>query len=434
MLAAGAAVTVLAASACQAAPEPGEQGPEPFPTEPVQLTFWWWGNEQRTKTTQEAIELFEAKYPFIDIIGQPQDFGSYFTNLANRFAAGNAPDIITMGGAYPLSYAQSGNLLNLSEAVDLDTSVFPESILVSATYKGNVYGVPTGANSIALMANPEIFKQAGVELPDDDSWTWEEFVALANEISAKTPDGIYGVEMRIFDLIGAYAGQRTPLYDSDGTITVSEAVLTDMWEMELDLIEGGGMPPADLTFELMTVAPQQTLFGQGRAAMFFGYTNQLGTYATAAGNEPGGADEDFTLLRIPGETQYNQPGMTLLPWQYYTINVDTPYPRQAALFVDFLVNSTEAGEVIITDRGLPSSPAVRAHITPLLRPYDQVAARFISTNNDNYGPSFIPPTWATDESTITQRIDSQVLAGDLTPAQAAAEWIKQMQESKRANS
>jgi multiple sugar transport system substrate-binding protein len=434
MLAAGAAMTVLAAAACQSAPEAGEQGPGPLPTDPVQLTFWWWGSEQRAKTTQEVIELFEAKYPFIDIIGQPQDFGNYFTNLATRFAAGDAPDIITMGGAYPLSYAESGNLLNLSEATDLDTSVFPESILVSATYEGNVYGVPTGANSIALMANPEIFEQAGVELPDDDTWTWEEFVDLANEISANTPDGIYGVEMRIFDIIGAYAGQRTPLYDSAGNITVSEEVLTDMWEMELDLLEGGGMPPADLTFELMTVSPEQTLFGQGRAAMFFGYTNQLGTYATAAGNEPGGADEDFILLRIPGETQYDQPGMTLLPSQYYTINADTPYPRQAAAFVDFLVNSTEAGELILSDRGLPSSPAVRAHITPLLGPYEQVVAEFISANNDNYGPSFVPPAWATDVNTITQTIDSQVLSGQLTPAQAAAEWIKQMEDSKRANS
>lgn len=434
LLAAGAATAVLAAAACQSAPEAGEQGAGPMPTDPVQLTFWWWGSEARAQTTQKVIELFEEKYPYIDIEGQPQDFANYFTNLATRFASGDAPDIITMGGAYVLGHAADGNLLNLSEATDLNTSVFPESILMASTFEGNIYGVPTGANSIALMANPELFEEAGVDLPDDDSWTWEEFVDIANEISANTPDGVYGAEMRIYDLIGAYAGQQTPLYDAEGNITVTEATLTSMWEMERDLLEGGGMPPADLTFELMTVSPEQTLFGQGRAAMFFGYTNQLGTYATAAGNEAGGADDDFVLLRIPGETQYRQPGMSLLPSQYYTINVDTAAPRQAALFVDFLVNSTEAGELILSDRGLPSSPAVRAHITPLLGPYEQVVAQFISANNDNYGPSFVPPAWATDVNAITQRIDSQVLARDLTPAEGAAEWIKQMEQSKQANS
>lgn len=430
LLAAGAATAVLAAAACQSAPEAGEQGAGPMPTDPVQLTFWWWGSEARAQTTQKVIELFEEKYPYIDIEGQPQDFANYFTNLATRFASGDAPDIITMGGAYVLGHAADGNLLNLSEATDLNTSVFPESILMASTFEGNIYGVPTGANSIALMANPELFEEAGVDLPDDDSWTWEEFVDIANEISANTPDGVYGAEMRIYDLIGAYAGQQTPLYDAEGNITVTEATLTSMWEMERDLLEGGGMPPADLTFELMTVSPEQTLFGQGRAAMFFGYTNQLGTYATAAGNEAGGADDDFVLLRIPGETQYRQPGMSLLPSQYYTINVDTAAPRQAALFVDFLVNSTEAGELILSDRGLPSSPAVREHITPLLGPYEQVVAEFISENNDNYGPSFVPPAWATQVNTITQTLDSQVLSGELTPAQAAEQWIEQMQASK----
>jgi multiple sugar transport system substrate-binding protein len=425
---------MLAAAACQGAPDPGEQGPGPMPTDPVELTFWWWGSEARAETTQKVIDLFEEEYPYIDIVGEPQDFANYFTNLATRFAAGDAPDIITMGGAFVLGHATDGNLLNLSEASDLDSSVFPESILQASTYEGDVYGVPTGANSIAVMANPVLFEEAGVDLPDDSSWTWEDFVDIANEISANSPEGVYGAELRSYDFIGAYAGQQTPLYDSEGNITVSEDTLASMWEMESELVDGGGMPPADLTFELMTVAPEQTLFGQGRAAMFFGYTNQLGTYATAAGNDAGGAEEDFVLLRIPGETQYANPGMSLLPSQYYTINVNTEAARQAALFVNFLVNSTEAGELILSDRGLPSSPAVRAHITPLLGPYEQVVADFISSNNDSFGPSFVPPAWATQVNTITQTIDSQVLAGELSPADGAAEWIAQMEASKEANS
>ena len=101
------------------------------------------------------------------------------------------------------------------------------------------------------------------------------------------------------------------------------------------------------------------------SAMFFGYTNQLGTYAEAAGN-PAGGDEDFLLLRLPGETQFSSPGTTLLPSQYYTINQATEYPRQAATFVNFLVNATAAGEIILTDRGVPSNPEVLEHITPML--------------------------------------------------------------------
>ncbi len=405
-----------------------------MPTDNVQLTFWWWGSQARAETTQKVIDLFEEQYPFIDIVGEPQDFANYFANLATKFAAGDAPDVITMGGSFVLGYAAEGNLLDLGTVTsELDSGVFPSSILTASTFEDKVYGVPTGANSVAVLANPQVFEAAGVELPDDDSWTWDDFVDIANEISANSPDGTYGAELRSYDFIGAYAGQRTPLYDAEGNLTVTADTLEDMWAMEQDLLEGGGMPPADLTQERMTVSPEQTLFGQGRAAMFFGYTNQLGTYATAAGNEAG-QDDDMVLLRLPGETEFSSPGMTLLPSQYYTVNVDTPHQRQAALFVNFLVNSTEAGELILADRGLPSSPAVRDHITPLLDPYGQTVAKFLSDNNDNFGPSFLPPSWATDVNAITQSIDSQVLFGQLSPADAAAEWIKQMQDSKEANS
>src|SRR5262249_43011039 len=159
------------------------------------------------------------------INGEPQDFGNYFTNLATRFGAGDAPDVITMGGAYILGYAADGNLLNLSEAADLDSSVFSDEILTSSTYEDTIYGVPTGANVVSVLVNPVLFEQAGVDPPDDDTWTWDDFVDIANEISEKSPDGVYGAEMRSFDFIGSYAGQQTPLYDTEGNLTVTKETL-----------------------------------------------------------------------------------------------------------------------------------------------------------------------------------------------------------------
>ncbi len=436
LLAAGAAA-VLAVGACTTGGDGGDaNGPGPLPTDPVELTFWWWGSPARAETTQKVIDLFEDEYPYIDIIGEPQDFANYFQSLSTRFAANDAPDIITMGGSFVLSYAEGGNLLDLRDpdlAAELDTTVFTESILKSSTFEGTVYGVPTGGNSLAVFANPALFEAAGVDLPDDASWTWEDFADIAAEISENSDEGIYGAELRSYDIIGAYAGQQTPLYDEEGNLTVTADTLEGLWQLESDMIESGALPPADLMQQVMTVEPAQTLFGQGRSAMFFGYTNQLGTYAEAAGN-PAGGEEDFVLLRIPGETQYGSPGTTLLPSQYYTINVDTAAKRQAALFVNFLVNSPEAGELILTDRGVPSSPEVLSHITPLLEGYGQAVAEFLNANLATFGPSFLPPAWATELNTITQNIDSEVIFGRMTPAEAATEWIERMEASKEANS
>ncbi len=427
MVAATAAAVMMLAAACGGGDDE-TPGAGPLPTDSVELTFWWWGSAERAATTQQVIDLFEKKYPFIHVKGEPQDFANYFANLSTKFAASDAPDVITMGGAYVLGYAADGNLADLGTlGGELDTKVFPTSILQASTYENKIYGVPTGGNAIALMANKSLFDKLGVALPNDDTWTWEQFTALAKEISTKAPSGTYGAELRSYDYIGAYAAQQTPLYDDKGNLTVTEATLTTMWELEKDLLAARAMPPADLTQQVMTVEAPQTLFGQGRSAMFFGYTNQVGTYAAASGN-------DIVLLRIPGESQYGKPGTSLLPSQYYTVNGGSKYQRQAALFVDFLVNDEEAGKLILADRGLPSNPKVRAAIAPLLSPEDQRAATFIDKNNDRFGPSFVPPSWATDVNRITQTIDSQVLFGQLTPAQAAAEWIKQMTSSKAANS
>jgi multiple sugar transport system substrate-binding protein len=434
LLATGAAATMALAACSGSGNTPA--GPGPLPTDSVQLTFWWWGSPARAETTQKVIELFEAEYPFIDIVGEPQDFANYFQTLGTRFGGGDAPDIITMGGSYVLSYAEGGNLLDLRDpslAQELDTTVFSDSILTSSTYDGTVYGVPTGGNSLSVFANPAIFEAAGVDLPNDDEWTWDDFAEIAAEITEKSPEGTYGAEMRSYDLIGAYAGQQTPLYDAAGNLTVTADTIEGLWQLYVDLIESGGLPPADLVQQVSTVEPAQTLFGQGRSALFFGYTNQLGTYAQAIGAEAG-TDNAIQLLRIPGESQYSSPGTTLLPSQYYTINGATEYPRQAALFVDFLVNSTAAGELILTDRGVPSSPEVLAHITPLLTGYNAVVAEFLNANLDNFGPGFLPPAWATELNSITQRVESEVIFGEATPAEAAASWIEQMEASKAANS
>jgi multiple sugar transport system substrate-binding protein len=425
LLASGAAVLMLAA-ACTNGGTPAPTGPGPLPTDNVNLTFWWWGSAARAATTQQVITLFEQKYPFIHVQGEPQDFTNYFTNLSTQFAGGSAPDIITMGGAYPQSYGRDSNLLDLGTvSSDLDSSVFPANLLQSGAFGGKQYGVPTGGNAIAVLINPAIFQAAGVAIPNDDTWSWDDFANIAKQIQSKLP-GTYGAETRIYDMIGAYAGQNEGLYNTDGSLAVSEGTLTKLFQMEKDLI-GTGEAPADLANQVLAATNAQTLFGQGKSAMLIGYSNQVNTYAPLIG-------KPVQLLRLPGESQAKHPGTALLPSQYYTINATTKYPRQAATFVNFLVNSPDAGKLILADRGLPASPAVLQAITPLLNANDQVFAAFQAKNSSKFGPSFNPPAWATDINKITQTVDSEVISGQLTPAAAATEWIKEMNDSKAKNS
>ncbi|MET3367019.1 UNVERIFIED_CONTAM: hypothetical protein ABIE34_000240 [Jeotgalibacillus campisalis] len=67
---------------------------------PVEIRFSWWGNATRAELTNKAIKEFEAANPNIKVKPEYGDIGGYFDKLATQVAANDAPDVITMGGAY----------------------------------------------------------------------------------------------------------------------------------------------------------------------------------------------------------------------------------------------------------------------------------------------------------------------------------------------
>ena len=74
-----------------------------------------------------------------------------------------------------------GALLDLKKAEGLDTGKFEEDTLKAGEFDGGLYGLNAGINSFAIVANPAIFKAAGVALPDDTTWTWDDYTKLAAE-------------------------------------------------------------------------------------------------------------------------------------------------------------------------------------------------------------------------------------------------------------
>lgn len=390
--------------------------------EEVTLRFTWWGGDERATTTQKIIENFMAENPGITVVGEPTAFEGYWDKLATDVAANNTPDVITLASPYTLEYATAGALLPLEQVADsVSWDEFPDSTLAGATADGVLYGLPTGGNAIGLVANPQVFADAGVELPDDSSWTWAEFIELANTISASTEDGTYGVENRINDTLGVYVTQRgTSMYTEDGAFGPSVETLADYWTTTLALLDGGGMPPADVTQEIYTLGPSETLMGTGRAAMSFAFSNLLGTYQEGAGSE-------LVLLRPPGETEFAQPGASIQASQYFAVGAASQHPEEAAMLLDYLVNSTEAGELVLADRGLPFNPTVLEAIRPMLDPAAQVAAEYVTLTAAEGAPPAPPtPPGATVQKDTSERLDGEVLFKRLSPTEAAQQFYDEM--------
>jgi len=395
-------------------------------TSPVELHFTWWGDDTRAAITADAITAFQNQYPNITIVGEPGVSDGYFDKLATRFAGGTSPDVMTLGGAYPLDYAANGSIINMCDDADsMDLAPFSENILVNAKYEGGIYGVPTGGNTLAMIANPAVFAAAGVDLPNDDTWTWEDFVDIAGKITAGTPDGTYGVEMNMNALIGSYVAQRgTNLYSADGKeVVVPPDILASYFNMLLDLQANSGMTTPEIYSETVGASPELSLMGQGQSGMIAAYDNQFQAYSTAAGT-------DLVLLRLPGESEYVQAGATMNPSQYFSISSQSKNPKEAQIFVNWLVNSLTAGPILGTSRGMPINTDVRnaieASFTPIQQEQSDYMGRVLEHASGSYNPQ---PAGASIAQDLNKELEGKVLFKTETPDQAAADWISRMQAS-----
>lgn len=418
-LAAVCLVGALLAAGCGGGSSGGGEG-----SGPVELRFSWWGNQDRANTTQKVIDAFQQANPNIRVKGEFADFNGYFDKLATQVAGGDAPDVITLGGAYPREYGDRGALLDLATVSDvLKTDKIGEAALKNGNFNNVQYGVPTGVNAIGLIVNPSVFEKAGVAPPNAETWTWDDFTTAAKDLAKKLPKGSYAInDPTRTDTLDLFSRQRgESLYTPDGKVGISKQTLVDWWTMTLELRDAGATPPASTTAELMTQpAPEQSLMGRNLSAMQFDWSNQLTALRKASGGELG-------IVRAPGETGGRQPGLWLQASQLYTINARSEHPKEAAKFVDFLVNGPEAGKLILNDRGISANSDVRAAVAPLLAPEDADQVKYIDELTPKAGPPLvIGPAGSADAWRILDRVNAEVLFNRIKPDQAADEFIKQL--------
>ncbi|MCI9887975.1 extracellular solute-binding protein [Micrococcales bacterium 31B] len=388
----------------------------------VQLRLAWWGNNERTKLMNAVIAGFESANPGVTVKGEPGDIDGYFDRLATTVAAKRAPDVFTLGGAYPSEYAGRGALLDLNTVkADLDLTHIDSTGLASGAIDGVQYGVINSTNAIAVIANPAVVAAAGLEMPDDTTWTWDDFISLGTEITKSSPSGTYGVQATLdhnnTDLIARQHGER--LFTESGGLGISSDVLTTYFEIAEKLSSSGAMPEPGLAQEQLGVSLEQSLMAQGKAAFWITWSNSLDALAAAA-------KTDLRLLRVPGDTP--RTGMWLQPSQFYCISAQTEHPRESARLLDYLVNNVEAGAILGMNRGVPANATIRDAIAPDLSAASIQQLEYIDLIAKlDMPPTYLGPAGASQIEDITARALSDLSFGRLSVAQATSQWLRESQ-------
>lgn len=415
-----AAALALLASGCSSS-SAGDSGGN------VTVRFTWWGNDLRNKQTQQVIDAFQASHPNIRIQAEPGVWSSYWDKLATTTAANDSPDIIQMDQAYIAEYGGRGALLDLSKQGNIDTSKIDRDALTSGQVDGKQYGLSTGQNAKAVMINTKMFRDYGVPIPDDKTWTWDDYTTTAAQIAAaaaKAGQTNYGSSYSLTDSdLNTWAMQHGgSLYSADRGLGFTEDTATSFFQNVLNLRNRNAAPPANIATEDISAPVEQTLFATGKTAMSWWWTNQVNALQSALKTE-------VKILRAPSSTgSARDNGMSYKPSMFWSVSSRSKHPKEAAEVVNYLLNNLDAAKTILTERGFPTNSEVQAAIDPLLTPADKAAAAFlkdIKPDLKNVPP--VPPTGSSGVQALIQRYCTDVLFDRKSPSDAAKGLIQEAQ-------
>lgn len=383
------------------------------------LRYSWWGDDLRTTLTEEAVAAFEAANPSIAVQGDYGGFDGYFDKLATQTAGGGGPDVFMMNEWNLREYADRGALADLYEH-GLSTDAWSAGAAEGGEVDGKLFGATAGIGLQAVLVDPAFFEEVGVDVPDDTTWTWEDFREIARELTDRSPDGSYGVSYQAEDQItaGYYFGQMgVPIFDDHG-LAVSTAEVRDWYQMWLTLVQDGIAPPASAALENSSSETEQSLFATGKLAMEIIPTNYLTVFEDLM-------ERELRLLRIPTST--GRPadlGMWLRPAQLYCASSASDRVADGVALIDFLLNSTEAGEILLADRGAPPNGEVREAIVTEMPPADARVFDYIdSCEADLVEPPTPPPAGAGSYPGILGRSAEDVLFERVTPEEGAQAMV-----------
>jgi multiple sugar transport system substrate-binding protein len=389
------------------------------------IRLGWWGNDLRNAQTKQAAELFQSKHAGTSISLEPDAFSAYFDKLATQTAGGKSPDMIQMADGYIGKYGSMGALLDLSQLVDV--SKFTPGTVDTGRIGGKLVGVNAGINAPLIIVNKTLLAKAKISVPDDKTWTWDDYRKISSQFSAASGGTSFGTVNPFGEgPLRAWLRQHgQELFTTEGKFGGTMETLQSYFQMVQDFANDKAMPGAAVNVEEATKPLEQSSLVLGKAAFGLYWSNQVSAIAK-------GIKDEIALLRMPSTTGRPQ---DLKAWYHpsmmWSASAKTKNPALVAEVINFWVNSMDSASICLDERGFPANAEIAVQIQPKLSDASKMVAKFLEDLRPVLGdPQPVPPSGAgTVLGDILTRVQQSVMFGKNTPAAAATQF---MTESKAA--
>lgn len=319
--------------------------------------------KESVDANKALVAEWNATHPDIQVQYVQGSWSSVHDQLLTSFEGGEAPDVIHDASDDLADFAYGGYLADLRPLLsDRLKADIPARSWETTAFgaDGGVYGVPFLQEPRVLMANTALLRSSGVRIPTPEApWSWAEFRTATRQLTA---EGRYGVAWPLKDPVsatlnlGVSAGGRLFHREPDGKVTLRWA-------------EGDAVVPGTIRAQVDTdhSASSATLgmggsdtlpgFFGGKYAMVplgFSYRQQIVRQAP-----PG-----FEWQVLPPPAGADGPAQGVSP-QTLSIAQDSPYKKEAAAFIDFLLRPANMVRLARGDWMLPTG--TQALADPALR-------------------------------------------------------------------
>lgn len=313
-----------------------------------EISFSWWGNDARHDYTLAAIETFEDLHPDIKVKCHYSEWSGYQTRNDVRMVSHTESDVMQINYAWLNQYSSDGegyyDISQLSDYVDL--SNFTEEDLAYGMQEGKLNAIPIALNTMTVYVNKSVYDEYGLDIPK----TWDDFFAAAEVMHGEHYPISISKKSAWFFLV-AYVGQMTgkELMDDEGNITFGEEEAALMIGTYCDLVNQKVMPQVEY-FDKLEIANGSYA---GVVAWLSDAENYCGE-AIANGYEITVAD--YTTINGDLNFWYAKPATM------YAIRKDAENPQEAAVLLDYLLNSSEMANYQQIEKGTPLSASARQYL------------------------------------------------------------------------
>jgi oligogalacturonide transport system substrate-binding protein len=384
--------------------------------EQVDISFSWWGKDNRHQYTMEAIREFEQMYPHIRVQLQYSEWSGFENRMDVKIASRTGADIMQINYNWLTKYSPDGkgfyDLNTLGENIDL--SAFEASELKYGEVNGILNGVPIALNAKVFYYNEDVYNSFGLEVPK----TWEDLYRAAEVMN---PKGVYPLE---FDystgwfVLVAYAEQKQgkAFVDANGKLLFNEEDLEVMIEGYMELVENNVIE----RFENRDGAAFENGMYAGTVQWITG-AERYEKMITSKG-------QNFVIGEFPVLEGAVQNGWYAKPAALYVMSQYTNYPQESALLLNFLVNGEEMMKRQQVEKGVPVSKIGQSFLTEEIISGIQYASTQAISNHVEVASTFLEDS---SVQNIFKEALEQAMYGGVSVEEAASVAYNEMKQVMR---